>query len=131
MHSYLSDRAQFVSMVGCRSPAITTNSRVPQGSVRGPLLFSIFTTLGNWIISFGIGYHQYADDIQLYTTVDDTPGSIENLSACADAVSGWNIRNKLLFLLNATKTEVLVAGTRQQVVKFYQSSGITISNTTV
>ena len=39
------------------------------------------------------------------------------------------IRNKLL--LNATETEALVTGTRQQVAKFDQSSGITISNTTV
>ena len=81
------------------------------------------------INSFGIGYHQYADDTQLYTAVSDTPGSIENLSACADAVAGWHIRKKIL--LNATKTEALVTGTRQQVAKCDQSSGITISNTTV
>ena len=85
--------------------------------------------IGNLINSFGIGYHQYADDAQLYTAISDTPGSLENLSACADAIAGWHIRNKLL--LNATKTEALVTGTRQQVAKFYQSSSITISNTTV
>ena len=34
-------------------------------------------------------------------------------------------------MLNATKTKALVTGTRLQVAKFDQSSGITISNTTV
>ena len=85
--------------------------------------------VGNLISAFGIGCHQYADDTQLYTAVSDTPRSLENLSAYAEAIVGWHIRIKLL--TNATKTEALMTGTRQQFAKFDQSSGITISNTTV
>ena len=85
-------------------------------SVLGPLLFSIFTTpVGSLIISFGIQYHQYADDTYLYSAITSVPGSIVNLSACADADTSWHIKNDLL--LNPTKTEVLITGTPQQVTK--------------
>ena len=47
---------------------------------------------------------------------------MENLSACADAVTAWYIRNDLL--LNPNKTEALDAGMRQQFAKFDTSRGV-------
>ena len=52
---------------------------------------------------------------------------MENLSACADAVMAWYIRNDLL--LNPNKTEALVMGTRQQLAKFDTSRGFAVSGT--
>ena len=54
-----------------------------------PFLFFIFTTpVGNIIDSFGVTYHQYADDMQLYTTLKlSSSDKLASLSACADVVT--------------------------------------------
>ena len=123
LSSYLAGRSQFVSIGGRHSSTVTMTTAVSQGSVLGPLLFSIFTTpVGSLIRSFGVQYHQYDDDTQLYTAITSMPDSIINLSACADAVTTWHIQNEIL--LNPTKTKALVTGTRQQVTKIDQSAGI-------
>ena len=41
--SYLSERRQCVSIGGCISKFLDVNSGVPQGSILGPLLYTIFT----------------------------------------------------------------------------------------
>jgi ribonuclease P/MRP protein subunit RPP40 len=118
LKSYLTDRVSCVSIGNCRSATVSCTTGVPQGSVLGPLLFSIFTTpVGRLISAFNISYHQYADDTQLYTSVDSSSSAdITRLSLCAEAVTKWHLENCLL--LNPSKTEVLVTGTRQQVTKF-------------
>ena len=53
---------------------------------------------------------------QLYTAITSlSPSSLSFISASADALTGWHIRNDQL--LNPTKTEALINGTRQQVTK--------------
>jgi Reverse transcriptase (RNA-dependent DNA polymerase) len=108
----------YVSIGNCHSTTVSCTTGVPQGSVLGPLLFFIFTTpVGRLISAFNISYHQYADDTQLYTSVDSSSSAdITRMSLCAEAVTKWHLVNCLL--LNPSKTEVLVTGTRQQVTKF-------------
>ena len=118
LKSYLTNRTSYVFFQNCRSSVVGCNTGVTQGSVLGPLLFSIFTSpVGQLISACNISYHQYADDTQLYTSVDPSSSAdITRLSSCAEAVTKWHLENCLL--LNPSKTEVLVTGTRPQVSKF-------------
>jgi hypothetical protein len=106
LKSYLNGRISYVCFRNCRSSSVGCNTGVPQSSVSGSLLFSIFTSpVGQLISSFNISYHQYADDTQLYTSVDPSSSThITRLSSCAEAFTKWHLENYLL--LNPSKTEV-------------------------
>ncbi len=131
LRSYLTGRSSYVSLSQSRSATVDCTTGVPQGSVLGPLLFTIFTTpVGHLITSFGISYHQYADDTQLYTSIDPASDSdISKLSQCASAVTRWHLENGLL--LNPAKTEAVVTGTRQQIAKLDKSVGVLVAGTTI
>ena len=66
--SYLVDRFQSVKVGDVLSDSSNLQFGVPQGSVLGPVLFSLYTTPLSKIISayHGIKFHFYADDTQVY-----------------------------------------------------------------
>ena len=69
--SYLTGRTQAVCIEGEYSAAVPLQFGVPQGSVLGPLLYTIYTLpRGDLLRKQGVSYHLYADDTQLYLAFD-------------------------------------------------------------
>ena len=71
--SYLTDRQQKVRIGDKVSPSKVLEWGVPQGSVLGPLLFSIYMLpLGDIVRKHNLMFHMYADDVQIYISVEPT-----------------------------------------------------------
>ena len=108
--SYLSDRFQFVHVHEVSSVQTRVCYGVPQGSVLGPILFSLYMQpLGSIIQNHSINFHCYADDTQLYLSMKpDETEPLAKLQACLKDIKDWMSTNFLL--LNSDKTEVIVCG---------------------
>ena len=108
--SYLSDRFQFVHVNDESSIHTKVRHGVPQGSVLGPILFTLYMLpLGNIIRKHSINFHCYADDTQLYLSIKpDEANQLAKLQACLKDIKSWMTCNFLL--LNSDKTEVIVLG---------------------
>ena len=109
--SYLSNRTQSVCIGGESLSEAHLRFGVPQGSVLGPVLFTMYTQpLADILKSFNMSYHFYADDSQIYKGVEleQLPGLIQSVEECIESVKKWMNSNKLK--LNDDKTEVILCG---------------------
>jgi len=72
------------------------------------------SAVGELIESYGLSYHQFADDTQLLVKMDSTNATpaIDRLAHCSAAVRLWFLQNGLQ--LNADKSEVVLLGTPAQ-----------------
>ena len=109
--SYLDERTQQVKVRDSLSSPCKLKYGVPQGSVLGPLLFSLYTQSLSSIISLHhLQYHLYADDTQLYIACAPESSSVSSAvitieSAVCD-IKSW--MDSHFLKLNEDKTEVLV-----------------------
>ena len=105
--SYLSNRKQKIKIGDSFSEAVILPFGVPQGSVLGPLLFTLYTSPLSQVISkFNVTHHLYTDDTQIYLAVDSRnfDSSIEELTECLKSVQEWMVGVKLK--LNPKKTNL-------------------------
>ena len=97
------------------SDKVTLSYGVPQGSVLGPALFTLFATPCSAIIScFDINHHLHADDTQIYMSlsVSNAKEYLEKLQHCLMSVSAWMKGSKLKF--NLSRTYFIPIGTKLQ-----------------
>ena len=121
--SYLCGRHQKIKIDKSFSDSSLLEHGVPQGSVLGPLLFSLYTAPLSTIISrYGLSHHLYADDTQTYISLtgDTATESLKMLQSCITGVSAWMSQSKLK--LNPSKTEFLLIGSKSQREKFINLS---------
>ena len=99
LKSYLSDHVQRIKIGSILSDAKKLFYGVPQGSVLGPILFSLYTTPLSKVIQnhHGISFQFYADDTQLYVhlTNKNVASALDKLSRCLEDVKRWLTTNKL------------------------------------
>ena len=122
-YSYLSNRVQSVFVNGSHSEPKSLKYGVPQGSVLGPVLFTLYTVpLSDVISQHGCDFHKYADDTQLEDSAPpvDFPLVLRNLELCISSVKNWMLSNKLC--LNDSKTEALCVGSRHTLSQISDSS---------
>ena len=110
--SYLSGRTQSVKVGSTLSHPVALQYGVPQGCVRGPILFSRYTNPISSIIHShsSINYHFYADDTQLYITLSPAnfSHSVQKLKYCLNNIQNFMFTDKLK--LNPDKTEFILIG---------------------
>ena len=115
LKSYLSHRKQRVSLDSFMSEPSDLLFGVPQGSVLGPILFTLYTApLEDIFALHGINSMLYADDTQLYM-VCNRPSDIRNaVEECLEDICTWMKSN--LLVLNSDKTEVIHLTSRHKKV---------------
>jgi hypothetical protein len=113
--SYITDRYQFVKINENCSKQQKCSFGVPQGSVLGPILFTLYISPVSTVIeNFGFHHHQYADDTQLFISFKHSglQKSIKSTQDVSNIVKRWFMENGLQ--LNPDKSEVILLGTRQR-----------------
>uniref|UniRef100_A0A3Q3BE22 Reverse transcriptase domain-containing protein n=1 Tax=Kryptolebias marmoratus TaxID=37003 RepID=A0A3Q3BE22_KRYMA len=102
---YLSNRTQRVQLAGLTSSNCTVLNGVPQGSVLGPLLFSIY--INNLCENLSnASYHFYADDLVIYCCSSSIVQAIQYLQSAFNVVQARLQTLKLV--LNVDKTKAMI-----------------------
>ena len=96
--SYLQHRTQHVTVNNAKSACHSLNFGVPQGSVLGPILFTMYVApLEDLISQHNLNSMMYADDSQLYQMMKRSQhmNTVSRIEACIADIRTWYALNKL------------------------------------
>ena len=124
--SYLSDRKQQTFIDGAQSAFCNVICGIPQGSILGPLLFTIYI---NDLPSCNLFSkpRMYADDTTLTSSAED-PYVLEHKMNCdMNLIQSWLTANKLT--LNVKKTKYMFIGNNFKLSQIHDDFTIKVHNT--
>ena len=112
--SYLNNRYQYVQFENCKSDLLEVKTGIPQGSILGPLFFSV---LINDIVNSSnkLSFLMYADDTTIYFNLEDFPAlnREQEINKELEKLNTWFQLNKLT--LNVEKTKCMFFHKRRAV----------------
>jgi len=115
VYFYLTGRSQSV-LDHENNPSSSTpvSCGIPQGSVLGPLLFSLYISSFRDVLSF-CDYSIYADDIQifLFCHSKDIASCVVKVNEDIKSITIW--AEGLCLLLNEAKTKAIIVGTSRYI----------------
>ncbi|GFO47527.1 RNA-directed DNA polymerase from mobile element jockey-like protein [Plakobranchus ocellatus] len=111
LQSFLSDRVQSVSFNNNISKATLIRRGVPQGSILGPLLFSIYINDLPDYVSFG-NCEIFADDRSIHVSDSKLANVIHKLELSGKQLFSWAHINKMV--VHPDKTKFTILTTRQR-----------------
>lgn len=131
--AYLSGRSQYVDFNNTVSENVQVLSGVPQGSILGPLLFSMYINDMPTVLT-NCTFHLYADDCQLYISgnLNKISEMVSLINRDIENVLKWCQTNGLI--LNTKKTQTIIFRSKRADVSDAPlvkvgSDNITYSNT--
>lgn len=105
--SYFTDRKQRVVLEGKKSESVNITSGVPQGSILGPLLFSIYTVNITKCLEY-CKYHMYCDDVQLTFSFKPSEANAAQEKINRDLNNILLASNQHLLSINPNKTVAMI-----------------------
>ena len=118
-----------VSLSNHCSDFAPVHSGVPQGSLLGPILFTMYIKpLSAIIDSHSIIHHSFADDLQLqmFAPPDRISELLDSMQSCIGDVKAWATANMLK--LNDSKTELMLVTSKRSKHLHNLPTSITIGN---
>eukprot|EP00112_Aurelia_sp_Birch-Aquarium-sp1_P020323 Seg521.5 transcript_id=Seg521.5/GoldUCD/mRNA.D3Y31 product="putative RNA-directed DNA polymerase from transposon BS" protein_id=Seg521.5/GoldUCD/D3Y31 len=114
--SYLFNRKHFVVFDGIKSKEESVTCGVPQGSILGPLLFSLLINYINLQLN-NSSIILYADDTVIFTSDKNSNHIAEKLNDDIKNLGSFFVKNNLVLNLKESKTEFLLFGSYQKLAK--------------
>ena len=128
--TYLQEREVMVIISNEKSEIRKLKMGVPQGSVLGPMLFSIYTRELAMILEWhNVMYKLYADDTQFYIPVKSIQETERKIETIMKDIKNWMVKKKLK--MNEEKTECMLFGTKNLLKKYEHFTKINIGTTTI
>ena len=127
--SYLTDRAHYVSLSNHCSAFAPVHSCIHQGSVLGPILFTMhIKPLSAIIDSHSIIHNSFADDLQLQISAapDNISKLLHSMQSCIGDDKAWTTANMLI--LDDNKKELMFVTSKRTKHLHDLPTSITIGN---